>query len=198
MNYTALQAAVEAYLHRTDLGTTDLIERARVRIGTELRSTEQLVTTTLVSFTNGVAALPTDYEEMLEVRSGTTPLRAVNYSELGYYLGNSTPAVYAIYNRSIHIPGCTTADLWYWRIEATLTVGTTEHPTMAAFPQLWIYAAVAEGARRSDDWEKAATMEQEFSSMVTSINARARDLRHGVAPAMIDSGRYLTFGDSGL
>jgi hypothetical protein len=198
MNYTALQAAVSEYLDRTDLTETDLIERARVRIGTELRSLEQITTTTLSSFTNGVASLPAGFQEMIEVRSSDVPLRPVNYHELGYWLSAGSPAVYAIYGRNIHIPGASSADIWYFQQEAALSSGATEHATMAAFPQLWIYAAVAEGARIEKNWELADRMELAFQQLRDTINAQASRARFGPAPATVDSGRNALASAPGL
>jgi len=195
MNYTALQTAVAEYLHRTDLSSgspskvQDFIERARVRIGRDLRSLEQIVTTTLSSFTNSVAALPTDYQDMVEVRSSDVPLRAVNLHELGYFLGTTTPSVYAIYNRNIHIPGATSADIFYFRQEAALSSGSTEHPTMAAHPQLWIYAAVREGAIFTHDLDLATAMNDAYMADVAAINKQAKYARFSAAPATVDSGR---------
>ena len=58
--YTALQADVAAYLHRTDL-TTEIqgfIEKARLRVARDLRSLEQETTIVLTSPTNGVLRCP--------------------------------------------------------------------------------------------------------------------------------------------
>lgn len=198
MNYTALQTEVGVYLDRTDLTETDLIERARCRIGTELRSLEQITTATLSSFTNDVAALPAGFQEMIEVRSADVPLRPVNYHELGYWLSATSPCVYAIYGRNIHIPGATSADIWYFGQEAALSSGSTEHPTMAAFPQLWIYAAVAEGARLEKNWDLADRMELAYISLRDTINAQAQRARFGPAPAVIDSGRNPIASGPGL
>lgn len=194
MNYTALQTAVVDYLHRSDISSgsptkcQDFIERARVRIGRELRSTEQIVTSTLSSFTNSVAALPTDWMEMVTVSSDSRPLRAVMQHELTYWASSAIPAVYAIYNRNISIPGATSADITYYRQEAALSSGSTEHPTMAAHPQLWIYAAVREGAIWTHDLDLAQIMDQAFKDEVAQINSAASMGRYGIAPATIDSG----------
>ncbi len=204
MNYTALQTAVVDYLHRTDISSgsptkcQDFIERARVRIGRELRSTEQIVTSTLSSFTNSVAALPTDWMEMVAVTSDSRPLRSVNQHELVYWESSATAAVYAIYNRNIKIPGATSADITYYRQEAALSSGATEHPTMAAHPQLWIYAAVREGAIWTHDLDLAQVMDQAFKDEVAQINAAASMGRYGIAPATIDSGMNTYAGPPAL
>jgi hypothetical protein len=104
--------------------------------------------------------------------------------------------VYAVYNRNIHIPGASSADIWYFRQEAALSSGATEHPTMAAHPQLWVYAAVREGAIFTHDIDLASAMNEAYEAEVAQINATAERARFGPAPATIDSDRYVTFGEA--
>ena len=52
---------------------------------------------------------------------------------------------------------------------------------MAAHPQLWIYAAVREGAIWTHDLELAMTMDQAFKDEVAQINAAAKVGRYGIA-----------------
>jgi hypothetical protein len=198
MNYTALQAAVSEYLDRTDLTETDLIERARCRIGTELRSLEQVTTANVTSFSNYVAALPTNFQQMIKVSSGGVDLRAVSYHELQYWTSLATPAIYAVYGRNIYCPAATTVNIVYYQQEAALSSGTTEHATMAAFPQLWIYAAVAEGARIEKNWELADRMELAYQQLRDTINAQASRAQYGPAPAVIDSDRNVLASAPGL
>ncbi len=204
MNYTNLQAAVVDYLHRSDISTgsptkcQDFIERARVRIGRELRSLEQEVSGTVSSFTASVGALPTDFLEMIKVEVNGVGLRAVNHHEMQYWADNASPEVYAIYNRNLFCPGATSATILYYRQEAALSSGATEHATMSAHPQLWIYAAVREGAIWTHDLELAQVMDQAFKDEVAQINSAARMGRYGIAPATIDSGMNTFAGSPGL
>lgn len=185
MNYTTLQADVASYLHRTDLTTpiTSFIERARVRIGRDLRSAEQITTTTLSSFTNSIAALPTDFQAMLRVESSGRALRPVSQAEIAYWSNTARGEVYTIANRNINIPGATSADLWYYRQEATLSSGATEHATMAAHPQVWLLASLAEGHLYVQDTEEYGKVVELFMAEVTAINRAHKRLQVGPAPA---------------
>jgi hypothetical protein len=189
--YTALQADVASYLHRTDLSSgsptpiQSFIEKARLRVARDLRSLEQETTIVLTSPTNGVFTLPTNFMELRRASSGGVPLRAANQGELDYWALSSQPAVYAIHGRNFWCPGATTVDLTYFAIEATLTSGATEHPTMAAQPQIWLYASLAEAGLYIRDFELMDRMTQAYSAEVQAVNARAELARQGVAPSMI-------------
>ena len=185
--YTALQADVASYLHRTDLTTpiTLFIEKARVRIGRDLRSLEQEAVSTLTGPTADIFALPTDFMEARKVHSGGVPLRSVNFDEIAYWSAADSPYVYCIYGRNLWVPGATTISLGYFKVEATLTSGATEHPTMSAWPQVWLYASLAEAGLYTRDFELMDRMTQAYSAEVQAVNARAELARQGVAPSMI-------------
>ena len=185
--YTALQADVASYLHRTDLTTPiqGFIEKARVRIGRDLRSLEQETVSTLTGPTADVFALPTDFAEARKVHSAGVPLRSVNFDEIAYWSAADSPYVYSIYGRNIWVPGATTISLGYFKIEATLTSGATEHPTMSAWPQVWLYASLAEAGLYTRDFELMDRMTQAYSAEVQAVNARAELARQGTSPSMI-------------
>ena len=185
--YTALQADVAAYLHRTDL-TTEIqgfIEKARLRVARDLRSLEQETVATLTGPTASVFALPTDFMEARKVHSEGVPLRAINFDEIAYWSSSSSPYVFAIYGRNLWVPGATKIQLGYFQIEATLTSGGTEHPTMAAFPQVWLYASLAEAGLFTRDFELMDRTAGAYSAEVEAINQRAELARQGPAPSMI-------------
>jgi len=189
--YTALQADVASYLHRTDLSSgsptpiQSFIEKARLRVARDLRSLEQESTSTLTGPTADVFALPTDFMEARKVHSAGVPLRSVNFDEITYWTAASSPYVYCIFGRNLWSPGATTISLGYFKIEAALTSGATEHPTMAAQPQIWLYASLAEAGLYIRDFELMDRMTQAYSAEVQAVNARAELARQGVAPSMI-------------
>jgi len=189
--YTALQADVASYLHRTDLSSgsptpiQSFIEKARLRVARDLRSLEQESTSTLTGPTADVFALPTDFMEARKVHSAGVPLRSVNFDEITYWTAASSPYVYCIFGRNLWSPGATTISLGYFKIEAALTSGATEHPTMAAQPQIWLYASLAEAGLYIRDFELMDRMTQAYSAEVQAVNARAELARQGTAPSMI-------------
>lgn len=198
MNYTTLQADVAAYLHRTDLTSVipSFIERARVRIGRDLKSVEQETTATISSFTAGVGALPADCMEVIRVTNGDSLLRAVNMQEVAFFMGASDPVVYAVYGRNLLCPGASSLSLTYLKIEAVLSSGATEHPTMAAHPQVWTAASVMEGALYAHDTALYDYWAQAYRDEVFRVNAQARRLRTGPAPGPVASEYNVTSGGS--
>lgn len=197
MNYTTLQADVAEYLNRTDLTTpiVKFIEKARVRIGRDLRSLEQEVTATLVTPGSGRFTLPADFIEMRRAASSGIPLRSVGQHEMEYWTSLTSPQVYAINGRTFWCPGATTVDITYIRQEATLTTGGTEHPTMAAHPQLWTWASLAEAGLFLRDWELMDRMTALYMQEVLDVNRAAERGRQGTAPAVVNSDAYSTFMD---
>lgn len=199
MNYTTLQADIADYLHRTDLTTQiqSFIERARVRIGRDLRSLEQETAATLSSPSNGEFTLPTDFLELRRASSDSRPLRAVSVAELDFWRSAGSPQVYAIRQRTIVVPGATTVDIWYYKLEAALSSGSTEHPTMAAHPQVWLAASMVEAALYLTDAELLQFWSGSYDAEVRAINAKAARGRFGPATAAINSDAYVTFGEAG-
>lgn len=200
MNYTTLQADVASYLHRSDLTTPiqSFIERARVRIGRDLRSAEQITTTTLSSFTNDIAALPTDFQEMVRVESAGRALRPVSQTEIAYWASLTSAEVYTIANRNICIPGASSADLWYYRQEAALSSGSTEHATMAAHPQVWLLASLAEGHLYVQDTEEYMKTLELYQAEVAAINRAHKRLMTGPAPAVTTQDYFVDFAGPNL
>jgi hypothetical protein len=197
--YTALQADVASYLHRSDLTTPiqGFIEKTRLRIGRDLRSLEQEAVSTLTSPTADVFALPTDFQEATKVHSAGVPLRPVNFSEITYWTAADSPYVYCIYGRNIWVPGATTISLGYFKVEATLSSGSTEHPTMAAHPQIWLYASLAEAGLYTRDWDLMDRMTMAYREEVRLVNQRAEWARTGPAPSVVTE-QLMILSEAGL
>jgi hypothetical protein len=195
MNYATLQADVAAYLHRSDLSTVipSFIEKARIRIGRDLRVLELEQTATLTSPTNSVFTLPAAFRELRRAYSNGIPLRAVNPHELQYWTSLTTPQVYCIRGGTITVPGASTVDIWYFAIEAPLTNGSTEHPTMAAWPQVWLAAAMLEASLYTNDVDALAQWSGVYDAEVAAANRRAERARQGTAPASITSDANVSF-----
>jgi hypothetical protein len=201
MNYGILKNDVRDYLHRTDLATQIpfFIEKARVRIGRDLRSLEQELTGTLTSPVDDVFALPVLCQEVRRVENEDgTPLRSVSPHELSYWASYGSPAVYCVRGREITIPSATSVTIWYITQEATLVLDATEHPTMAAHPQVWLLASLMEAGYFLQDWELVDRTRDQYVAEVTEINKRADRLRHPHSPEAISSDRNTAFGGSGL
>lgn len=203
MNYGALQAQIAGYLHRSDLSAEipEFIEKARCRIGRDLRSLEQEQAGTAAQIgATETYTLPADYQQMRQVVSGGRSLRQVNPHELTYWTSAGGqaggPSVYAIQGRVMTAPGAgASCSLWYYRIEPALTLNATEHPTMAAHPQIWLAASMMEAALYTADTEQLATWSGLYDQEVQRVNFAAQRARQ-LAPAGINSDAFSTFAEA--
>lgn len=195
MNYGILKSDTADYLHRSDLSSqiVKFIEKARVRIGRDLRVLEMEQLATLTGPTDSIFDLPADFQELRRATSAGIPLRSVNPHELDYWTSLTSPQVYSIRGRKMTVPGATTVDLWYFAIEAALASDSTEHPTMAAYPQIWQAAALLEAALFTNDAELLATWSGIYDAEVAAANRKAERARQGTAPAVIASDSYSAF-----
>lgn len=195
MNYGQLKADVASYLHRADLTTVipSFIEKARIRIGRDLRVLELEQVAGLTVPVNGAFALPPDFLELRRAYSNGIPLRAVNPHELQYWSSLTTPQVYCIRGRQITVFGATTVDIWYFAQEAALTLDATEHPTMAAWPQVWLAASMLEACLYLNDTGALAQWTGTYDAEVALANRRAERARQGTAPATIGSDYNVSF-----
>lgn len=205
MNYGQLKSQVAARLHRTDLTSVipEFIEAARVRIGADLRSLSNYEEIQLTGFSaSGFAHLPTDFAEMVNIRTYEwVPLKYLPPDEVAYHQGE---LVYSITGAStpppnIQVPGAGTSSAYvmcYYSIPAALTLDADETRTMTAYPQLWQYASLLEGALYLQDWELYDRMVDAYQGTLASANRLGQI--YGPAPRMIDSGRNVLATGSGL
>lgn len=190
MDYTALKAEVAAYLHRSDLTTPipDFIEKARRRIGRDVRALANLKTATVTSWTNGVGTHPTDLAKLRTVTFDNNSLVSIGTDQLMYWQSLTSPLVYAIQAGNIIVPGIGSTDtvtLEYWAVPAALSGGTDVSAGMAEWPSIWTAASVAEGALYCRDFELQGQMIQLYTAEVMAVNASCTDSLFGTAPAII-------------
>jgi len=192
MNFTALQAAVADYIHRSDLGTTQIpsyfIEFARLRIGRDVRGLANLKSTTISSWTSSAAALPVDLGRLRTVSFGGLALTSISSEELGWYSGSGEPVVYAVRAQQFVIPGVGASSsilIEYWAIPAALSAGSDISAGMAEWPHIWIHAATIEAALWQRDYETVRTLTEFYSAEVERINHQCQEQLFGNAPAVV-------------
>ena len=200
MNYTALKAAIAAYTHRSDLTSVipDFCDRARTRLGGELRSIANFTTGSVTSFVDGLSALPTNIAQLVAVTEDGIPKSFASVAESGFNLGSG---YYSIIGGDLYVPdaGSTTVvDLTYYAIPAALVNGTDVSEGMNEFPGLWIYASCLEAALYLADDAAIQRYSDAYLATLQAANTQGRDIRFGPAPAMRDMGRNVTAGGSGL
>lgn len=193
MNYTALQAAVAGYLHRSDLGTTEIpsyfIEFARLRIGRDVRALANLKSGTVATWSAGIGTLPADVSKIRSVYVDGTVMTYVSAEQLSAYATASAPQVYSVQGtQKIIIPGIgasTSASLEYWAIPAALSSGTDVSAGMNEWPHVWIHAAVLEAAFWERDWSTYNQMLPIYQAEVSALNAACADAIVGTSPMVI-------------
>lgn len=185
MNYGTLKTSVANYLHRTDLTAIipDFIDQARTRLGADLRALANLTTGTVTSFSSSRTALPTNLAKLIGVTLADVPLLEVQPDQVFNYSGG----VYAVDGQDLVVPGAgssTSVLLHYYSVPAALVNNGDVSVPMVQFPQLWIYAAVAEGALYCQDYELAGVMNAAYAELIRIAN-RSGDEARQVAPVMV-------------
>jgi len=197
MDYTAFQALVASYLHRSDLTSTipTFIEHGRVRIGDVLRVPEMESTDT-ITLTNGVGALDANTVAVRSVTGPTIPLIQADPDTIAFLTSESA---YCVVGLSIYAPGCATVDAVTWERPVTLlgAAGTETRPLLTAYPTIWLYAALIEAYRYLDDPENELRMQDRFDEEVRRANNRAKSVRYA-KPAMNDGVINVSAGGPGL
>lgn len=195
MTFGTLKSDVAAYLHRTDLTTpiADFCDKARIRIGADLRAQANYQTGTVTSFASGLSALPSNYAAMVAVTaSDGTPYTFLPPPEVDY--NHDSEYVYSVLGTDLFIPNAgstTTVNIYYYTVPAALVNNSDVVDAMVEWPSLWVYAATREGAIYCHDWDLAAQMDQLYEKELEKANSQGRDARYGPAPAVVDSGRNL-------
>lgn len=187
MDYTAFQALVASYLHRTDLTAVipTFIDHGRLRLGDVLRVPEMDASAT-VTMTGGVGPLPA---ETVYVRSVQGPTQPLLIADLDLVTTATVESVYAVVGADIWAPGCGTVDVFYTARPATLlgAAGTATRTVLDKYPQVWLYAALIEAYIYLDDAENEAKMTARFDEEVRRANARGNRMRF---PRVIMSDSY--------
>jgi len=187
MNYSTLQSTVAGYLHRTDLTSqiTLFIDLARLRLGGDLRALCNFKTGTVTTFSNNRTALPSDYAAMAAVQVSADPLLYMPPGVIASY--GSSAGVYSVDGNNLVIMGAgasTVATLSYYSIPAALSVGTDVSAGMDEFPQLWIYASVAEGALYVQDFDLLRAANEGYAALLQTANRAGLEGLHP-APAVV-------------
>jgi hypothetical protein len=146
-----------------------LVKLAETTLNKKLRTRKQMTTATL-TFTNGVAALPTGCLEIISLFGpNKEPLRATSLADVQF--PRSSYGQYAIDNLNVVIYGLTgTRNLRYFAALPTLTTSpTTSNWLLADHPQVYLYAVGFEAAKFLRDPELAAMTDQLFSNALDEI-----------------------------
>lgn len=152
--YAELQTAVQNWLDRTDIASyvPDYITLGEAWMQRNLRVREMVATDTLTT-ASGVDTLPTDFLQVISVRSNGSPVRMLEplddqeFNRLYGDLDAGTPKAYLISGSSIYIApvdDTTTSTLQYYQKIPVLSGSNTTNWLLTAYPDLYLFAALAE------------------------------------------------------
>ena len=185
MTYSSLKASVADYLHRTDLTTPiiQFVENARLRIGGDLRGAANFTTATVTSFSNGLAALPVNLGKLVSV----TDSDGFNLQPMSLDLvQNWSSGVYAVAGTDLYVPdagSATVITLAYYAIPDPLVNAGDVSVPMLEYPQIWLYACLAEGAMYCNDFEAAGQWNGAYQELILQANRAGYEARFA-APAI--------------
>lgn len=181
--YADLKEEVAAYPHRTDLSLRipRFIDKARSRIGRDVRALANLLTVSLTGFVASRIALPADYAQKrrLSDLGNTLELTEVPPQQVaaympGSFLGLGSPTVYAITDLTLWVPGASdtqTYELEYWAVPHELVNDADVSFGMTEWPQIWLNAALLESAFFSQDWDMHSKLLDLYAVEVGRLNA---------------------------
>lgn len=178
-NYTELQASVATWMNRSDLNTqiVDFISIGESNIATDVRMREMLASANLViaPLTNTVA-LPASWLEFKSVSLASAQLEYVIPEMLRKrkLLSLGFTNNYSIEGLNLLINGTQSAaqtinTQYYKRLDA-LSVTPTNF-LLTQYPQVYLYAALAQAALFMIDDPRAATWESAYKSAVAKAMA---------------------------
>ena len=183
----------EAYIKRSfaiDRQDT-FIQLTESRIYRDLRTRENIVKATLTPTTN-LFDLPSDFIDLREL-SAKKGNRVVVLSSVGRHrLSISTsqtgfPVVYSIIGNQIEVGPITLPDdftLWYWQRFPALINPTDTNVLLTAFPEIWLYAMLVEGAVYVQDDTMRSLAVGTYLEEVNRVNVREAEGRFGEAPVI--------------
>lgn len=189
-NYTDLQASVLAFNWGRDTSyVADAIYLAHTRINRELRAPFMQKTTDLTISSYRIA-VPSDFnsaERLWLDDSYDTPLEVMSPERIAYwratYSSGQRPAYYAIegdtdgeYFVFAPDPGATTytGKLLYNRRLTAFSSGSDTNVVLTRHPMLYLYGALTELARFSDEQDREARFAALFETELARINTRAQ------------------------
>ncbi len=182
--YSELQAAVESWLDRDDIPTTDLIRLAELDLARNLRKRVLTGVVTLATDSR-TASLPSDCAEVRVLAynedSRVGPLDQTTVANLlGLaQVGSGTPATYAIYGSTVmfNVTPDTARDLFVVYEEAlpALSDSNPSNATLTACPDLYLFATLKEAELFLEHDERNPVWAQKYrQALQDENNARER------------------------
>ena len=182
-NYTDLQAAAAAWLHRTDLAAViiDFITLAEKRIGGDLdaRLQDSIVTLSTVASTITVAS-PTDVINIRSLTLQSSPNQVLDYLtpdqfNLQYAFGDTgKPRMFTVVGTNIYLGPTPDAvyslQCMYKTTIPALSVGTPTNWLMTNAPQVYLFATLCASVMYTRDEKSLPGWESRYAEAIKSVN----------------------------
>ena len=183
----------QAYIKRSfNIDRQDtFIQLSELRIQRDLRARENVVKATIVP-TSNLIDLPADFIDIREL-SAKKGNRVVVLSSVGRHrLSVATsqtgfPVVYSIIGNQFEVGPITIPaefTLWYWQKLPPLVNPTDTNVLLTAYPYVWLYAMLVEGAVYVQDDTMRQVAIETYTNEVSRVNIRESEGRFGEAPVI--------------
>lgn len=177
-NYTDLQAAVAAWINRTDLTSVipDFVLLCEADLNRRLRARENEKRDTSFSASSRYTALPTDFARMKRVvlsspRQEIEPLSSAipgGYDQLG------TPKFYSINGNQLELlpypTAATTLELTYYRTVLPLS-GNSTTTVLTAYPDLYLFGTCMQAGLYLNDKDLVEKFLPMYETALTKANS---------------------------
>ncbi|MGV2975680.1 hypothetical protein AB1P65_09505 [Roseibium alexandrii] len=188
--YANLQTAIANTLNRSDLTSVivDFITLAEAELNRRLRVAEML-TSTDITPSSGLAALPSDFVEAQKVTLKSAPRRVLDQVSTGYadssdpYRTAGTGCFYSVEGSNLRITPSDNTDIeltYYQKIPA-LADDNTSNWLLAKQPGAYLYGALIFSAPYLHDDQRTGLWGQFFENQITALMADDTMKRYGQA-----------------
>jgi len=180
--YTSLKAAIERWTHRSDLDSylDDFIDITESRLNRELQVSQQETRVTL-SASSEYISFPTDSISIRAIQLNSSPVRELQYItpiEMDRLDDNSTDLnYYTIEGNQIRLQSVSSDSIeviYYAKISA-LSDTNTSNWVLETHPEAYLYGAVSEAFKYSQDDEQASKYVAMFNEVISRIKVLDSD-----------------------
>jgi len=198
--YTDLQATIADYLARTDLTTQipTFITLAENRLRRDLRIRPMLkVVTTPTAAGDPTVAIPTDFLEMRDIHTESSPIQTIVYQNPSNFFRNTkastadsgAPKFYTVMGQEFQfapIPDSAyTLKMVYYAYPAYLSSTTSSNTFLAYCPDLLLYASLGEAEPYLMNDARVATWAQLYDRGLNSLTVSDDASEQPASPMVI-------------
>lgn len=204
--YANLKTEIANYLNRTDLTEylDTFIDLAEARHSRDLRLREMETVDTTINTVSGTQSydLPTGYLEMRYVLYQSSPYKFLYFMAPPDFFrvyndgeASGSPTYYTIVGDKIYLgpkpDAAKVLELGFFKRPTALSVTNTTNEILINFPDLYLYASLAESAPFLVQDERLAIWAQLYKEAVKTANESAQRGRESSAPLQMSTNRVV-------